>query len=38
MSSPAEVDDDLAALRSTIPPALWSDLAARSLLPMPEQQ
>jgi D-threo-aldose 1-dehydrogenase len=38
MSSPGEVDDDLAALRSTIPPALWSDLAARSLLPMPEQQ
>jgi D-threo-aldose 1-dehydrogenase len=38
MSSPAEVDDDLTSLQSTIPPALWSDLAARSLLPMPDRQ
>ena len=27
MSSPAEVDDNITALHSTIPPALWSDLA-----------
>ena len=29
MSSPAEVDDNLAALDSAIPPALWSDLATQ---------
>ena len=27
MSSPTEVDDNIAALYSTIPPALWTDLA-----------
>jgi D-threo-aldose 1-dehydrogenase len=28
MSSPTEVDDNLAGFQSTIPPALWTDLAA----------
>jgi D-threo-aldose 1-dehydrogenase len=28
MSTPAEVDDNLASLHSTIPPELWTDLAA----------
>jgi D-threo-aldose 1-dehydrogenase len=28
MSSPTEVDDNVASLHSAIPPALWSDLAA----------
>jgi hypothetical protein len=29
MSSPTEVDDNLAALDSAIPPALWSDLTTQ---------
>jgi D-threo-aldose 1-dehydrogenase len=28
MSSPTEVDDNLASFRSPIPPSLWTDLAA----------
>ena len=32
MSSPAEVDENLTGLRTTIPAALWSELTDRSLL------
>ena len=36
MSSPTEVDDNLAAFRSTIPPALWTDLALTRWLSVAE--
>jgi D-threo-aldose 1-dehydrogenase len=32
MSSPAEVDDNVSSLQAPVPPALWADLTARSLL------
>jgi D-threo-aldose 1-dehydrogenase len=36
MSSPAEVDENLTGLRTTIPAALWTELTAQSLLGPPE--
>jgi D-threo-aldose 1-dehydrogenase len=38
MSSPAEVDANVSSLHSPVPPALWADLTARSLLREADRQ